>query len=497
VSTYREIVMLDALALSQAIRSKHLSCVEVMIAYLDHIERLNPRVNAIVSLRDRNQLVGEARGRDTQLASGEYMGWMHGFPQAIKDLEATAGIRTTLGSPLFKDFIPTHDSILVERIKRAGAILIGKTNTPEFGLGSHSYNPVFGTTLNAYDQTRAAGGSSGGAAVALALRMMTVADGSDHAGSLRNPAAFNNVLGFRTSFGRVPSDWREVFSPGLSVHGPMARKVSDLAMLLSTIAGYDPRVPYSVRDDPARFTAALERDFKGVRIAWSGDFAGYLPFEPGVLKLCESTLRVFERLGCIVERTVPDYPVQQVWQNWLVLRASQVSAFLKPFYLEPEKRAQMKPEAQWETERGLKLSAAEVYDASLARSNWYHAVRKLFERYDYFVMPSAQVFPFDAKLHWPETINGRLMDTYHRWMEVVIPATMSGCPALNVPAGFSKGGLPMGIQIIAPNLDEFACLQLAFAYERETEWVDKAPPALLSEPLARESPSAPLAALPR
>jgi amidase len=479
--------MLDALELSQAIRAYHLSCVEVMTAYLDHIERLNPRVNAIVSLRDRNQLIAESRGRDSQLAHGEYLGWMHGFPQAIKDLEATAGIRTTLGSPLFKDFIPTYDSILVERIKRAGAIIIGKTNTPEFGLGSHTYNPVFGTTLNAYDQTRAAGGSSGGAAVALALRMMTVADGSDHAGSLRNPAAFNNVLGFRTSFGRVPSDWREVFLPGLSVHGPMARKVSDLAMLLSTIAGYDSRVPYSVREDSARFTAALERDFKGVRIAWSGDFAGYLPFEPGVLEVCESALRVLESLGCIVELAVPDYPVQQVWQNWLVLRASQVSALLKPFYLQPQRRAQMKPEAQWEAERGLKLSAAEVYDASLERTKWYHAVRKLFDRYDYLVMPSAQVFPFDAKLHWPEKINDCPMDAYHRWMEVVIPATMSGCPALNVPAGFSKSGLPMGVQIIAPNLDEFACLQLALAYERVTEWVDKAPPPLLSEPAARES----------
>jgi amidase len=474
-----EVVMLDALALARTIRSKQVSCVEVMKAYLDRIERLNPRVNAIVSICDRGQLIAQARERDAQLARGEYLGWMHGFPQAIKDLETTAGIRTTLGSPLFKDFIPTYDSIMVERIKRAGAIIIGKTNTPEFGLGSQSYNPVFGTTLNAYDQTKTAGGSSGGAAVALALRMLPVADGSDHAGSLRNPAAFNNVLGFRTSFGRVPSEWHEVFSPSLGVHGPMARKVRDLAALLSTIAGYDSRTPYSLREDPARFTDSLDRDLKGVRIAWSGDFAGYLPFEPGVLELCESALGVFEDLGCIVERAVPDYPIEQVWRNWLVLRAFQISALLKPLYLDPAKRAQMKPEAQWETERGLRLGAAEVYDASLARSNWYHAVRKLFERYDYFIMPSAQVFPFDAQLHWPDRVDGREMDTYHRWMEVVIPATMSGCPALNVPAGFGQSGQPAGIQIIAPNLGEFACLQLAFAYERETEWVDKRLPPLL------------------
>ena len=480
MSGRHEIVMLDAIALAQALRTKQLSCVEVMKAYLDQIEQLNPQVNAIVSMRDKDQLLAEARTRDAQLARGEYLGWMHGFPQAIKDLEATAGIRTTLGSPLFRDFVPAHDSILVERIKRAGAIIIGKTNTPEFGLGSHSYNPVFGTTLNAYDQTKAAGGSSGGAAVALALRMLPVADGSDHAGSLRNPAAFNNVLGFRTCFGRVPSDWREVFSPSLAVHGPMARKVRDLAMLLATIAGYDSRVPYSIREDPTQFTEDLERNFKDVRIAWTGNFGEYLPFEPGVLELCESSLRTFEKIGCIVERAVPDYPIDQVWRNWLVLRGAQVSAILKPLYLNPEKRKLMKPEAQWEAERGLRMNAAEVYDASMAHTNWYHAVRKLFEKYDYLIMPSAQVFPFDAKLHWPDQINGRAMDTYHRWMEVVIPATMSGCPSLNVPAGFSDNGLPMGIQIIGPNLGEFACLQLAYAYERETGWVEKRLPSLIS-----------------
>jgi amidase len=479
-NTTREIVMLDALALSRAIRLKQVSCLEVMKAYLDHIEQLNPRVNAIVSMRDRGELIAEAQNRDAQLARGDYLGWMHGFPQAIKDLEATAGVRTTLGSPLFKNFIPPHDSILVERIKRAGAIIIGKTNTPEFGLGSHTYNAVFGTTLNAYDQTKTAGGSSGGAAVALGLRMLPVADGSDHAGSLRNPAAFNNVLGFRTCFGRVPSDWREVFSPSLAVHGPMARKVGDLAMLLSTIAGYDPRVPYSLREDPNTFATDLACDIQGTRIAWSGDFAGYLPFEPGVLEVCEKALSTFRKLGCTVECAVPDYPIEQVWRSWLMLRGAQVSAILKPLFLDPEKRNLMKPEAQWEAERGLKMNAGEVYDASVVRTNWYQSVRKLFERYDYCIMPSAQVFPFDAQLHWPDRINGRVMDTYHRWMEVVIPATMSGCPSLNVPAGFGTAGLPMGIQIIGPNHGEFKCLQLAWAYEQETRWVDEILAPLLS-----------------
>ncbi len=420
-----EIVMMDAAALSSAINSRQISCGEVMTAYLDHIDAINPVVNAIVSLRPRAELIEDARRRDAELSRGECAGPMHGFPHAIKDLEATAGIRTTMGSPILKDFIPRSDSILVERIKRAGAIIIGKTNVPEFGLGSHSYNPVFGTTLNAYDQSKTAGGSSGGAAVALALRMLPAADGSDHAGSLRNPAAFNNVFGFRTAFGRVPSDAREVFMPALSVHGPMARTVPDLAMLLSVIAGYDARVPLSIREDSARFADSLARDFKGARIAWGGDFGGYLPFEPGVLDLCRGALGAFETMGCVVEEAVPDYPIERVWQSWLVLRAWQVGGLLKTYYSDPARRALMKPEVQWEIERGFKISAYGVADASAVRSAWYHAMRALFEKYDFFILPSAQVFPFDAALHWPESVGGRAMDTYHRWMEVMITVTMS------------------------------------------------------------------------
>lgn len=475
-----EIVMLDALALSSAIKSRRVSCVEVMTAYLDHIDRLNPRVNAIVSLQDREDLLQQARQRDDQLTRGEYLGWMHGFPQAIKDLETTKGIRTTLGSPLLKDFVPASDSIVVERMKRAGSIIIGKTNTPEFGLGSQTYNPVFGTTLNAYDQSRTCGGSSGGAAVSLALRMMAVADGSDHAGSLRNPSAFNNVFGFRTSYGRVPSDWREVFVPALGVHGPMARNIPDLAMLLAVQSGYDARVPLSNRQDPQQFADPLKRDFKGSRIAWVGDFGGYLPFEKGVLDLCKSALGVFEQLGCRVEEAVPDYPVGRVWQNWLKLRAWQVGGGLKEFYADPAKRPLMKPEVQWEIESGFKLSAYDISDACFVRTAWYQAVRKFFDRYDYLVLPSAQVFPFDASTHWPQEINGRAMDTYHRWMEVAIPVTMSGCPALNVPVGFNQRGLPMGIQIVGPNQAELSCLQLAYAYDQATGWANRRLPPLLN-----------------
>ncbi len=476
-----DIVLMDASALSEAIRARKVSCVEVMTAYLDHIERLNPRVNAIVSLQDRSDLMAQARERDDQLARGEWLGWMHGFPQAIKDLAATKGIRTTFGSRLFADFVPDADAIFVERMKRSGAIIIGKTNTPEFGLGSQTYNDVFGTTLNAYDQTRTSGGSSGGAAVALALRMLPVADGSDHAGSLRNPAAFNNVLGLRPVYGRVPSNTEEVFLPQLGVAGPMARTVTDLSQLLAVQAGHDPRVPLSPTHEPSTFAGSLDSDVKGLRLAWLGDLNGHLPMEDGVLDLCRKALRTFEDLGCLVEEATPAFDPERVWQAWLVLRQWQVGAAWAEAYGDPDKRMLMKPEARWEIENGLRLSAFDVSRASAVRTAWYHTVRRLFEAYDYLLLPSAQVFPFDAATHWPKEIAGRTMDTYHRWMEVVIPVTMSGCPAINVPVGFNGDGLPLGLQIVGPNHGELSVLKIARAYEQATRHVQNALPPLLNQ----------------
>lgn len=285
------LVMLDAASLANAIRSRQVSCVEVMAAYLDHIEKINPRVNAIVALQDRTSLLAQSEEHDRQVARGELMGPLHGFPLAVKDLMPVKGIRTTQGSPILKDFVPEADGIMVERLRRAGGIFIGKTNAPEFGLGSHTYNPVYGATRNAYDQSRSAGGSSGGAAVALALRMLPVADGSDYGGSLRNPAGWNNVFGFRTSAGLVPPNVADGWLPSMGVVGPMARNVPDLAMLLSVQAGYDARVPLSMTGDGTGFQRRLETDLKGKRIAWSGDFRGYLPYEPGVLEVCRSALR--------------------------------------------------------------------------------------------------------------------------------------------------------------------------------------------------------------
>ncbi|MEQ1755021.1 MAG: amidase [Micropepsaceae bacterium] len=473
-------VMMDATALGAAIRARRVSCVEVMQAYLDHIARLNPAVNAIISLRNSDELMAEARERDAEIANGRLRGALHGVPQAIKDLEFVRGIPTTMGSPLLRNFVSPTDSIMVERMRNAGAIIIGRTNTPEFGLGSHTFNPVHGATRNAYDQSRSAGGSSGGAAVALALRMLPVADGGDFGGSLRNPAGWNNVFSVRPSIGRIPSNARDLWLPSMSVLGPMARTVPDLALLLGVQAGDDARAPMSLDGKLDLSPAALERDMKGKRIAWLGDFAGYLPFEPGVLELCREALKTFESLGCIVEEAMPEYPIDSVWRSFLTLRAWMAGTPLLDLYKDPKRREFLKAEAIFEIESGAKLSAYDISAASTVRSNWYAAVRRFFESYDYFILPTAQLFPFDVSIDWPKEIAGHRMETYHEWMKVVIPVTMSGCPVITVPAGFSSQGLPMGLQVVAPSHGELACLQIGLAYDRATNWVTKRPPSLLS-----------------
>ncbi|MEM5326549.1 amidase [Paraburkholderia sp. JHI2823] len=475
-----DLVAADALELSEWIRLRKVSCREVMSAFLDHIERVNTPANAIVSLRERATLLAEADERDAQLARGEYLGWMHGMPQAPKDLTATAGIPSTQGSPLLRNEVPKADALMAARMRAQGAIFIGKTNTPEFGLGSNTYNTVFGTTLNAYDPTRSAGGSSGGTAVALALRMLPVADGSDMMGSLRNPAGWNNVFGFRPSQGRVPSvPAHDLFFHQLGYAGPMGRNVPDLAMLLSTQAGYDARAPLSLAEDPVQFAGSLERDFRCARIGWLGDYGGYLPMEDGVLALCETAVKEFESIGCKVEAARPDFAMERLWQAWLTLRQFSCAGTLGAFYRDPEKHRLLKPEAQWEVEGGLKLSAEDVWNATVTRSQWYNTLLALFEHYDYLALPSAQLFPFDASEHWPKSIAGRAMDTYHRWMEVVIGGSLAGLPVISVPAGFDAQGLPMGLQIIGKPRADLSVLQLAHAYDQATQWVKRRLPAQL------------------
>lgn len=476
-----DIVTLDGTALARAIQAKRLSCVEVMKAYLAQIERFNAAVNALVALQDPELLLQQATECDAQLSRGQYRGPLHGIPHAVKDLQPVRGIRSTQGSPIFKDFVPTADSLMVERLRASGAIFIGKTNTPEFGLGSHTYNPVYGATRNAYDASRSAGGSTGGGAVALALRMVPFADGSDFGGSLRNPAAWNNVLGFRPSIGRVPTAGRDAWLPSMSVGGPMARNVTDLALLLSVQAGYDARAPLSIDGDGALFRAPFEARVKGKRIAWGADLSGAMPCEPGVLDVCSKALRTFAELGCSVEPAHPEFDFEALWDATVRLRGWMEGAGLLPYYQDPLKRALLKAEARYEVESGLKLSAYDITAASLLRTEWYQAVRSFFQRYDFLVLPSAQTFPFPIELHWPDTIAGHRMRTYHEWMKGNLLVSMCGCPSLAVPAGFNAQGLPMGIQIIGPNRRELECLSLAHAYEAATNWTEARLPPLLLE----------------
>ena len=459
--------------LSRMIAARQVAPSEVMAAHLDRIAAVNGAVNAVISLRDREELLAEARLAD----DAEPRGWLHGLPLAVKDLCATKGLRTTWGSPLFADFVPEADDLLAARMRAAGAIFIGKTNTPEWGHGSHSFNPVHGVTRNPYDVSRTAGGSSGGAAAALACRMVPVADGSDMMGSLRNPAAFCNVYGFRPSWGLVPGDAEgDTFLATLATGGPMARTVEDIARLLAVQAGENPGVPFGRAAED--YAAGLDAPVKGKRIAWAGDWGGAYATEPGILAQCEAGLAVFEGLGVAVEAVAPPFPAEQLWQAWVTLRAMLNAGRMQALYDDPVKRAQIKPETIWEIEQGQSLSAAAVHAASVIRSRWYAHAARLFDRFDAVVLPAAQVWPFPVTWRWPHEIAGRTMDTYHRWMEVVVPVSLIGLPCLALPVGFGATGLPMGMQLAGRVGADRAVLAMGQAYHRATDWPGRRPPPL-------------------
>ena len=462
-----DIVSMDAVGLSKAIHRRDISCVEVLDAYLAQIDRLNPQVNAIVAMPAREGLHAQATERDQQLNNKQSLGPLHGFPQAPKDIAPLAGLVTTNGSPIFAGQITKVDSAANARVRESGAVFIGRTNSPEFGLGAHTYNRVYGITRNAFNPAHSAGGSSGGAGVALALRMLPVADGSDMMGSLRVPAAFNNVFGFRPSVGCVPhGPGDDVFFQQFSVTGPMARNVPDLALLLGVQAGFDPRLPLTRRqDDPRLFAQPLERDLRGVRVGWLGDLAGHLPMDPELLALTQRSLEHFKAIGCVVEAAEPRFDFEQLWRAWITLRSFTFSGGHAQHYHDSARRSQLKPEAIWEIERGLALTGPEIFEAAKVRTAWYQELIRLFQQFDFLIMPTTQVFPFEAQEHWPKELAGKRMDTYHRWMQSVVPVTMTGLPTLGAPAGFGAAGLPAGIQIIGPTQTDFSVLQLGHAYD--------------------------------
>jgi amidase len=452
---------LSAVDLAARLRKRDVSARDVMAAHLARIEKVNPKVNAVVTLVAERAMADAARA-DEAIAKGGPVGPLHGLPVAHKDLVDTAGIRTTQGSRFYRDFVPTRDALIVSRIRAAGAITLGKTNTSEFGAGSQTFNAVFGATRNPYDVTKTCGGSSGGAAVALACGMVPIADGTDNAGSLRNPAAFCNVVGIRPSPGRVPSD-NGSWSP-LSVSGPMARSVADVALFLSTIAGPDPRSPISIQEDGARFRAPLGRVFKGARVAWWTGLGG-IPFDPEIRRIVDGNRHVFQELGCSIEEAEPD--LAGVAEAYKVLRYTSNYAQRAP--LVRERADWVKDTIKYEVAEAERLTAGDVGRAQARQARAHEQSRQFFEKYEYFVLPVTQVAPFDVTTPYPTEIAGTPMGDYLDWMRSCWYISLMSNPAMSVPAGFTAAGLPVGIQIVGRHHDEWSVLQLAYAFEQATK----------------------------
>jgi amidase len=468
--TSSDVCFLSATEMAKLIRQKKLSAREIMEAHLRQIERVNPKVNSFVTMVDGDQLLEQARAADERLMKNDTVGPLHGLPVAVKDLHDTKGIRTTYGSPIFKDHIPDADSLVVEREKSAGAIVLGKTNVPELGLGSQTFNPVFGPTRNPYDLTKTCGGSTGGGAVALACGMAPIVDGSDMGGSLRNPGNFCNVVGLRPSPGRVPSAGGDLAWFTLSVSGPMARNVSDVALLLSVQAGFDARSPIAIDQDGAQFSRPLgTRNFKGARVAMIKDMG--LPWEPGVLDAVHAQRKVFESLGCILEDAEPDFSDADecflAWRHW--------AEELELGTLVDQHPDQTNEYCHWHVQEGRKLTGSYLARIEEKRTNLYHRMQKFMGTYEFLLLPVNQVLPFDVTTHYPTAIAGVKMETYIAWMKSAYYISTVGNPAMTVPCAFSASGLPIGIQIVGRHHAEWSLLELGYAFEQATRVGNRRP----------------------
>jgi amidase len=441
-----------------------------MAAHLERIRRVNPKINAIVAKLDDEKCLALADAADQRAAKGAPLPPLHGLPIAFKDLQPAVGFPFTRGSTIYRDALPEEDSVLVERLRRAGALPIGKTNVPEFGMGSHTYNKVYGTTVNPFDPTKSAGGSSGGAGAALATGMLPIADGSDLGGSLRNPGNVNNVVGMRPTVGLVPSTPNSFPFLGFAVNGPLARTVADTALLLSVMAGPDPRDPGCMPSDPSVFRGPLDRSFRGTRVAWCPDLGG-LPLDPRVRTALEAQRKTFEALGCVVEEACPD--LRGADSIFLTIRAFRTAAVLGP--LLAQFRDQMKPEAILEIEGGLALSSGAVAQAMIQHGQLLERVRLFQERYEFLLCAVNQVPPFEASLDWPKAIDGVKMEHYVAWMKSAYWITVTFRPAISVPAGFTPEGLPVGLQIVGRHRDDWNLLRMAHAFEQATRIGERRP----------------------
>ncbi len=486
-----ELVFKTATELAGLIHTRKVSCVELVDACLQQTARVDPKVNAVCTLAAEQAIINAAAADKANAAKAsrtEKRGDLPllGLPLGVKDLHLTAGIRTTFGSRIYKDFVPQDDALIVQRYKAAGAIVIGKTNTPEFGAGSHTFNEVFGKTLNPYDTTKTCGGSSGGSAVGLACGMFPIATGSDLGGSLRNPAAWNNVVGLRPSIGRIPRRPNALGWNSLSVDGPMGRTVADIALQMSAVAGPDSAAPLSIQEGPAKFAGSLDWDRatgrptgttkertqgRPARVAWSRDLGRY-PIDPAVTKAVDAQRKVFERLGCEVDDAAPDLSdADEVFQAYRAYSfAQQHEAHLR------NHRALMKQTVIWNTEQGLKLTALDMARAEEKRTRLYQRAADFFARYDFLVLPATSVPPFPVEQEYVTEINGVKLNTYIDWFAICYAISVTGFPAISVPSGFTPGGLPVGLQIVGGPIQDWPVLQVAHAYEQESKFGERRPP---------------------
>lgn len=466
-----DVIFASARDLAGQIRARKISAREVMTACLQQIAKLNPALNAIVAKCDDDECLALADQADRALSSGGTIGPLHGLPTAFKDLEAAVGFPQTKGSPIYRNFMPDADSVIVERMRRAGAIPIGKTNVPEFGMGSQTYNRVYGTTLNPYDRSKTAGGSSGGAAVAVATGMLPIADGGDLGGSLRNPANFNNIVAMRPTVGLVPVAPSVIPFVGLSTKGAMARTVADVAFGLSVLAGADERDQQSFASSPDVFAGSLDRDWRGVRIAWSPDLGG-LPMDRRVREVLDRQRQTFEQLGCHVDDVCPDFG--NVNEIFMTLRAWASWTTYKDVLA--AHRDQMKPEAIWEIERGARISGEEVGNALVQQGLLLERMRVFQQKYAFLVCAVNQLPPYPASEPWPKSIDGVEMENYVAWMKSAYWISTTCRPAISVPAGFTDEGLPVGIQIVGRYRDDLNVLKIAHAFEQATGFGKRLPP---------------------